>query len=158
LNRLSLQALDDVDEIGFCVSRRNTDRRHMTIFKYCHVDKSSGLNYTLKELSLHQLTTGQKVPMMTQTAEDLTTVRFPRRADGLDISEIDGGFMVHQAEFNRVHYLNHTAVLVLELCNGRDSVEKIAGKVQEAYSLSEPPEREVLDIVIKMETEALVIT
>lgn len=112
----------------------------------------------LNEFSHHQLSNGQQVPMMTQTAEDLTTNRFPRRADGLDISEIDGGFMVHQAEFNRVHYLNHTAVLVLELCNGRDSAETIAGKVQEAYSLSEPPEREVRDIITKMETEALVTT
>jgi len=65
--------------------------------------------------------------------------------------------MVYQAGHNRVHYLNHTAVLVLELCNGRDSEEKIAGIVQEAYGLPESPEMEVRDIIAKMQTEALVL-
>ena len=94
--------------------------------------------------------------MTYQPTEDIVTARFPKRADGLEINSIDGGFMVYQAEHNRVHYLNHTAVLVLELCNGRDSAEKIAGIVQEAYGLSELPETEVMDIITKMETEALV--
>jgi hypothetical protein len=94
--------------------------------------------------------------MTYETAEDIITARFPKRADGLEINSIDGGFMVYQTEHNRVHYLNHTAVLVLELCNGRDSAEKIAGIVQEAYGLSEPPETEVRDIITKMETETLV--
>jgi len=94
--------------------------------------------------------------MMSETAEDISTARFPKRADDLEINPIDGGFMVYQAEHNRVHYLNHTAVLVLVLCNGRDSAQKIAGIVQEAYGLSEPPDGEVRDIIAKMETEALV--
>ena len=94
--------------------------------------------------------------MTYETSEDISTIRFPKRADGLEVSSIDGGFMVYQAEHNRVHYLNHTAVLVLELCNGRDSAEKIAGIVQEAYGLSEVPKTEVRDIITKMEIEALV--
>lgn len=97
-----------------------------------------------------------KKSMTSEVAEEMITARFPIRADGLEINSIDGGFMVFQAECNRVHYLNHTAVLVLELCNGRDSPEKIAGIVQEAYGLSEPPETEVRDIITKMVSEALV--
>lgn len=93
---------------------------------------------------------------MSEPAEDMSTTRFPKRADDLEISSIDGGYMVYQAGHNRVHYLNHTAVLVLELCNGRDSEEEISGIIQEAYGLPQAPEMEVREIITKMETEALV--
>ncbi|MGR8978772.1 MAG: PqqD family protein [Gammaproteobacteria bacterium] len=94
--------------------------------------------------------------MISEPAETLITTRLPKRADNLEINTIEGGFMVYQPDRNRVHYLNHTAVLVLELCNGRDSAEKIAGLVQEAYGLSDAPETEVLDIIARMEDEALI--
>lgn len=80
---------------------------------------------------------------------------FPQRASGLEINTIKDGFMIYQVDRNRVHYLNHTAVLILELCNGQDSVAKIAGLVQEAYGLKESPESEVHDIITKMESESL---
>jgi len=93
---------------------------------------------------------------MPAPAEALVNTNFPKRADDLEINTIDGGFMVYQPERNRVHYLNHTAVLVLELCNGRDSIEQIAGVVKEAYGLAEAPEMEVREIIARMEGEALV--
>ena len=57
----------------------------------------------------------------------------PQRASGLEIQEVDDGFMIHQPERDRVHYLNHTAVLVLELCNGENSPARISELVRAAY-------------------------
>jgi hypothetical protein len=83
---------------------------------------------------------------------------FPKRVAGLDINTIEGGFMAYQPDRNRVHYLNHTAVLVLELCNGQNSVARIARLVQNLYGLPNTPESEVTEIMARMESEALVDT
>jgi hypothetical protein len=67
----------------------------------------------------------------------------PRKADGLEINEVADGYVVYHAALDRVHYLNHTAVIVLELCTGENDADAIAGFVQRAYELSEPPAAEV---------------
>ena len=81
---------------------------------------------------------------------------YPHRVDGLEINPVEDGFMIYQPEKDRVHYLNHTAVLVLELCNGRNSPTKIAEVVRAAYGVSEPLEKEVNEILAKMQDEGLV--
>ena len=53
--------------------------------------------------------------------------RAPRRAEGIEVNEVADGYIVYQASRDRVHYLNHTAVLVLEMCNGRVSAGQIPG-------------------------------
>jgi hypothetical protein len=68
---------------------------------------------------------------------------FPRCTLGLEVNTIEGGFMVYQPDKKRVHYLNHTAILILELCNGRNSIVHIAKLVQNTYSLADTPESEV---------------
>jgi hypothetical protein len=89
-------------------------------------------------------------------AESKPVGHFPKRVAGLEINTIEGGFMAYQPDRNRVHYLNHTAVLVLELCNGRNSVARIARLIQNIYSLPNTPESEVAEIMARMESEALV--
>jgi hypothetical protein len=53
---------------------------------------------------------------------------YPKRVDGLEINPAEDGFIIYQPEQDRVHYLNHTAVLVLELCNGKNTAAGIAGQ------------------------------
>ena len=79
----------------------------------------------------------------------------PKRIDGLEINQVEDGFMIYQAERDRVHYLNHTAVLILELCTGRNSPAEIARLVQAAYGLSDPPEKEVDEILARIQDEGL---
>jgi len=79
----------------------------------------------------------------------------PKRIDGLEINQVEDGFIIYQPERDRVHYLNHTAVLILEMCNGRNSSSEIARLVQTAYGLSDPPEKEVNEILAKMQDEGL---
>ena len=79
----------------------------------------------------------------------------PKRLEGLEITPVEDGFMIYQPEKDRVHYLNHTAVLVLELANGRHTPAEIATLVQQAYSLPAPPKEEVSEILAKMQDEGL---
>lgn len=58
---------------------------------------------------------------------------------GLDISAAEDGFIVYRPELDRVHFLNHSAVLVLELCNGGNSMREIAELIQQAYALPQAP-------------------
>lgn len=58
---------------------------------------------------------------------------FPERAAGLDVAATAEGCVIRQPGRSRVHYLNHTAALVLELCTGRRSSEEIVALVCAAY-------------------------
>jgi hypothetical protein len=80
---------------------------------------------------------------------------YPKRIDGLEINQVEDGFIIYQPERDRVHYLNHTGVLILELCNGRNSPGEIARLVQAAYGLSETPEKEVNELLAKLRDEGL---
>ena len=82
---------------------------------------------------------------------------FPRRLPALEINPVaDDGFMIYRPEQGRVHYLNHTAVFILELCNGENSPARISGLVQAAYGLPTPPEQEVCEMLAKLAEEGLV--
>ena len=81
----------------------------------------------------------------------------PRRAEGLEISVLDDGLVVYQPSHDRVHYLNPTAGLVLELCNGESDVAALAGLVADAYGLGAPPLAEVAGCVQELQAQALVL-
>jgi hypothetical protein len=85
----------------------------------------------------------------------MTTNTPPKCRSGLDISVIDEGYVVYQPECDRVHYLNHSATLILELCTGENPVAGIAGLMQEAYGLPEPPVAMVGETVEKLRAEGL---
>jgi hypothetical protein len=78
------------------------------------------------------------------------------RVDGLEIDQEDDGFIVYQPETDRVHYFNHTGILILELCDGRRSPAEIAELLKKAYDLAEPPRREVDEVLTRMRDEGLV--
>ena len=82
--------------------------------------------------------------------------RYPRQVDGLEVNQVEDWFMIYQAKADRVHYLNHTAVVILELCNGRNTPEHIATLLQHAYGLSGAPEEEVAETLVKMTDEGLI--
>jgi PqqD family protein of HPr-rel-A system len=68
----------------------------------------------------------------------------PRARADLDLVEIDDEKVVYDPRTGEVHYLNATAALVFELCDGSGSVREIAGDLAEAFGL---PEDEVVDQV-----------
>src|SRR5258706_15774931 len=82
--------------------------------------------------------------------------RQPRRVDGLEINPVEDGFMIYRPDEDRVHYLNHTAVLILELSNGRNTPARIATLLQHAYGLPQAPQAEVDETLVKLMEEGLI--
>jgi PqqD family protein of HPr-rel-A system len=80
----------------------------------------------------------------------------PARVDDIDVVEVADGFVVYHPARDRVHFFNHTAAVVLELCDGTKSDEEIASLVQRCYELPDPPEAEIADCLAQLREEGLV--
>ncbi len=81
---------------------------------------------------------------------------FPQQVAGLDLTPVEDGLIVNDHSREKVHYLNHTAGLVLTLCNGRNSIQKIARLLQKQFKLPEVPKQEVVEILEEFKNEGLV--
>ncbi|HLK65922.1 MAG TPA: PqqD family protein [Bryobacteraceae bacterium] len=80
----------------------------------------------------------------------------PRKAEGLEICLVEDQCIVYDTRKDEVHYLNATAALVLELCDGRRSTGEIATVVQEAYGLPVPPVDDIAQCVNSLVEMAIV--
>lgn len=58
----------------------------------------------------------------------------PRRRAGLEVVPVDGGFVVYDPSHDRVHFLNGTASLLLELCTGDSTVAQLAELLADAFA------------------------
>jgi Coenzyme PQQ synthesis protein D (PqqD) len=83
-------------------------------------------------------------------------IRHPKRLAELGINRIEDGFVIYEADRDRAHYLNHSAVAVLELCDGRRSVLQIAECIRKLYDLGKVPRRDVEGVLAKLGGEGLV--
>jgi hypothetical protein len=81
----------------------------------------------------------------------------PKHIDDLDISPADDGYIIYQAELDKVHFLNPTAVLILELCTGENSPEQIVELVKQAYGLPHAPVQEVHGALQQLRAEHLLL-
>jgi hypothetical protein len=79
----------------------------------------------------------------------------PRRAAGVELSEVTDGFIVYQPGRERVHYLNPTAAMVLTLCDGSLPASHLPAFFAAAFSLPEPPREEVAACLLKLLAEGL---
>ena len=79
------------------------------------------------------------------------------RARGLEINAVTDGFLVYQSERDRVHFLNATAALVLESCDGTLAVGELPALVAAAFDLCAPPVDDVADCVATLLREGLLI-
>jgi hypothetical protein len=80
----------------------------------------------------------------------------PLRKDGLEMHDLSGQFVIYEAGSDAIHYLNPTAVLVLEFCDGSHSPAAIAELLREAYGLPEAPRAEVDGCLELLKTSGLV--
>jgi hypothetical protein len=79
----------------------------------------------------------------------------PTQIEGLDVERTDDGYIIYEPDKDRVHFLNATAALILELCNGTNSMAEIADLVQEAFGLAEAPAQIVQETLTQMKDEGL---
>jgi hypothetical protein len=80
----------------------------------------------------------------------------PVQVEGLEINEVVDGFIIYDSKTDRVHVLNHTAAFILQLCNGKHSIEEILEITQKAYSLPSIPEAEIREHVDRLTKEGLI--
>jgi len=80
----------------------------------------------------------------------------PQVSEGIEVNKVADGYIVYQPDRDRVHYLNQTAVLLLELCDGKTRAGDLAGLVKAAYDLAAPPTDEVSACLAKLLEEGLV--
>jgi hypothetical protein len=79
-----------------------------------------------------------------------------QKTSGLEINQVPDGYVVYQAERDRVHFLNSTAAAILELCDCEHSLADIAGIFQEAYELEAAPAAEVSASAESLVAEGLI--
>ena len=82
--------------------------------------------------------------------------RFPKKTDDIEVNEVDDGYVVYHRDRDRVHYLNHTAALVLEFCTGENDADEMPGFLKQAYELEAAPVDEVEECLTKLYEEGLV--
>jgi hypothetical protein len=80
----------------------------------------------------------------------------PVKASDIEINEVADGYIVYQPDRDRVHYLNQTAAVVLELCNGRNAEADLPELLRLAWDLREPPVEEVAECLKTLRKEGLI--
>lgn len=87
------------------------------------------------------------------TSQRLESFGKPELADGFDLTPVDDGFIIYEKDNDRVHYLNHTAALVLLLCDGNTAAPDIIILVQQQFELEAPPDDQIVEILMQFRDE-----
>jgi hypothetical protein len=80
------------------------------------------------------------------------------QASNLEVHEVPDGYIVYQQERDRVHYLNKTAAIIFEFCDGKHESDDIVARVAKAFELDPSAHDEIragLDSLVK---EGLVLS
>jgi hypothetical protein len=80
------------------------------------------------------------------------------QATNLEVHEVPDGYIVYQTERDRVHYLNKTAAIIFEFCDGVHETDDIVARVAMAFELGPSAHDEIragLDSLVK---EGLVLS
>ena len=81
----------------------------------------------------------------------------PERAPGIEIREVTDGFVVYDPSRDRLHFLNLTATLLLESCDGNLRARELPELLAAAYGLSDLPSSEVESCLAKLLDEGLLV-
>ncbi len=80
------------------------------------------------------------------------------RAEGLDVNEVPDGYVIYQTAADRVHYLNKTAAIVFELCDGARGAADIVARVARCSSLNGKADTEIEACIQSLLKEGLVLS
>lgn len=82
--------------------------------------------------------------------------RSPARTEGLDVHDVEDGLVVYDTKTDRVHYLNATATLVFEVCDGTRTADTIVELVGAAWGLDELPSEQVRGCLDQLRAEGVI--
>jgi hypothetical protein len=80
------------------------------------------------------------------------------QASNLEIHEVPDGYIVYQKERDRVHYLNKTAAIIFEFCDGRREPQDIIEHVARTYALDPSAHDEIRAALDSLVQEELVLS
>jgi PqqD family protein of HPr-rel-A system len=75
---------------------------------------------------------------------------------GLDVNEVQDGYVVYQPVQDRVHYLNQTAAVIFEYCDGLQTEDEIIASVAAAFELPADRQGEIRDCLSNLVAEGLI--
>ena len=78
------------------------------------------------------------------------------RASGLEVHEVPDGYIVYQDARDNVCYLNKTAAVVFEFCDGRLQSDEIVARVAKLFGLKTSAHAEIRDCLGSLISEGLV--
>jgi Coenzyme PQQ synthesis protein D (PqqD) len=78
------------------------------------------------------------------------------RSDGIEISPVQDGYVVYDTGRDRVHHLNPTAALVLELCTGSNTAADIGAALRAVFQPGEPIEGQIGSCIDQLLSEGLI--
>jgi CO/xanthine dehydrogenase FAD-binding subunit len=80
----------------------------------------------------------------------------PVLSDTIEINPGADGYVIYDPETDRVHFANHTAALVLELCNGENTIADMAMALEAVYPSAGRLGAYVSDCVGSLRAEGIV--
>lgn len=81
---------------------------------------------------------------------------YPKRAEGIEINKMEDGYVVFHSSLDDLLFLNHTAAIVLELCDGETDKNEIYAIVQDVFELDKAPKVEIDTCLKDFESACLV--
>lgn len=82
-----------------------------------------------------------------------SALRFSTVGD-LEVTHVPDGYVIYDEHKGVVHYLNPTAALIFEVCDGSKTVAEIGELVRDAYDLDHDPSLD--EFFVSLETSGLV--
>jgi hypothetical protein len=80
------------------------------------------------------------------------------RSDGIEISPVADGYVVYHPGRDRVHHLNPTAAMVLELCAGGNCAADIGAALRAVFQPGEPIDGQIRACIDQLLSEGLIQT
>ena len=80
------------------------------------------------------------------------------RAEGLDVNEVPDGYVIYQTEADRVHYLNKTAAIIFELCDGARGPDDIVACVSKMFEVEGTANGEIEACIQSLLKEGLILS
>jgi hypothetical protein len=82
---------------------------------------------------------------------------FFRKAEGLQLTEVADGAIVHDSEMKSIHHLNPVAALIFVLCEPALTAADIARLLAEEFGLEQPPFDDVATLLGELQSKGLVV-
>jgi len=83
----------------------------------------------------------------------------PRVREDVTVCDIDGEAVVYDPYGSELHYLNHSAALVLDLCDGEATMRDMANAIADVYEVpADDIERQVRSTVRQLKDRNLLVS